>query len=503
MATFRGFDDNGGMAQPAVVNEPVREARVTTPVKRRSARRIFLRVLVDGMAVSTALFLASIMRFEMGLFVLGERAPAESVDYTVLTLALVPVWLLLFWMYGLYEPRQVLSPVNEFKQVFHGVIAGATLIFLADSIFRLNVSRAWALLSLGLGLVVVGGERLLVRKVLHYMRRRGGDATRTIILGANHEALTVARTLEREAWLGYKIIGYVDDEVPVGEEQPDGRKVIGSTADLKDLIAKHRARMVLVASSAIDAARLNRLLWELQTVEVDLQITSGTLDLMASRMTVQSVAGVPLLFVRRTGMNRAQQVLKRTIDIVGSALGLLLLSPFLAGIALWIKRDSEGSPFFGQIRSGQEGEQFCCWKFRTMVKDAEEQRLELEHLSEGPGLLFKLKDDPRITKAGKVLRRYSLDELPQLWNVLRGEMSLVGPRPALPSEVEQYDDWVANRLQVKPGMTGLWQVSGRTDTSFADYVRYDLFYIQNWSLSLDLWILWRTLRAVTTAEGAH
>jgi lipopolysaccharide/colanic/teichoic acid biosynthesis glycosyltransferase len=144
-----------------------------------------------------------------------------------------------------------------------------------------------------------------------------------------------------------------------------------------------------------------------------------------------------------------------------------------------------------------------CWKFRTMVMDAESKLGELEHLSEGPGLLFKLREDPRVTTAGRWLRRYSLDELAQLMNVLRGEMSLVGPRPALPSEVEQYDDWVRNRLRVKPGMTGLWQVSGRAETSFADYVRYDLFYIQNWSLSLDLWILWRTFRAVLSAEGAH
>jgi exopolysaccharide biosynthesis polyprenyl glycosylphosphotransferase len=359
------------------------------------------------------------------------------------------------------------------------------------------------LLSLALGFIVVGGERLFVRKVLHFLRRRGGDATRTIILGANHEARTVAQTLEREAWLGYRIVGYVDDDLPVGEETPDGRTVIGRTDDLKDLIAKYKVRMVLVASSAVDATRLNRLLWELQQVDVDLQITSGTLDLMASRMTVQSVAGVPLLFVRRTGINRAQRTLKRTIDVVGSVFGLVVLAPFFAGFALWIKRDSPGPVFFGQIRSGQDGDPFTVWKFRTMVADAEARRVELEHLSEGPGLLFKLKDDPRVTKAGKFLRRYSFDELPQLWNVLRGEMSLVGPRPALPSEVEQYDDWVRNRLQVKPGMTGLWQVSGRTETSFADYVRYDLFYIQNWSLSLDLWILWRTLRAVTTAEGAH
>jgi exopolysaccharide biosynthesis polyprenyl glycosylphosphotransferase len=353
------------------------------------------------------------------------------------------------------------------------------------------------------GFIIVGGERLLVRKLLHFMRRRGGDETRTIIVGANHEATTVAKTLEREAWLGYRIVGYVDDDLPTGEKLEDGGTVIGRTDDLKDLIATHKARMLLVASSAVDATRLNRLLWELQTTDVDLQITSGTLDLMASRMTVQSVAGVPLLFVRRTGMNRAQRALKRTIDVAGSLFGLIALAPVGAVFALWIKRGSEGPVFFGQVRSGQDAEPITVWKFRTMVRDAEEKLVEVEHLSEGPGLLFKLKDDPRVTTAGRFLRRYSLDELPQLWNVLRGEMSLVGPRPALPSEVEQYDDWVRNRLQVKPGMTGLWQVSGRTDTSFADYVRYDLFYIQNWSLSLDLWILWRTLRAVTTAEGAH
>ncbi len=188
---------------------------------------------------------------------------------------------------------------------------------------------------------------------------------------------------------------------------------------------------------------------------------------------------------------------------MGAALGLLLLSPLLAAAALWVRRDSEGPAIFRQVRVGRDGKRFDCLKFRTMNQDAERKRAELEHLSEGPGLLFKLKEDPRITRVGKKLRRYSLDELPQLLNVLRGDMSLVGPRPALPSEVEQYDDWISNRLSVKPGITGLWQVSGRTETSFADYVRYDLFYIQNWSLSLDLWILWRTLRAVLSTEGAH
>ncbi|MEA2434601.1 MAG: hypothetical protein QOG54_2058 [Actinomycetota bacterium] len=484
------------MAQPAQAVEP-EGAVVRQPLQKRSAKRIALRVVADAMAISAAFFLASTIRFEI-----MSGAPAAKYDYTMITLAAVPVWLLLFYVYGLYEPRQVLGPVNEFKQVFHGVVAGTVVVFIVDSALNLNLARGWALLAMGSGFVMVGGERLVIRKVLHFMRRRGGDTTRTIVLGSNHEARTVARTLEREGWLGYKILGFVDDELPVGQEV-DGHSVIGSTSDLRDLIYSNRATLVLVAASAFETPRLNRLFWELQDMDVDLQVTSGTIDLMASRMTVQSVAGVPLLYVRRTGMDRLQRTLKRGLDVLGAGLGLLFLSPLLAVIALRIRRDSPGPVFFRQVRVGRDGEHFEVWKFRSMYIDAEDRKAELEHMSEGPGLLFKLKDDPRVTKVGATLRRYSFDELPQLWNVLKGEMSLVGPRPALPSEVEQYDDWVRNRLKVRPGMSGLWQVSGRTETSFSDYVRYDLFYIQNWSLSLDLWILWRTFRAVFGAEGAH
>ena len=488
------------MAQPAPAAPVVdpQSASVRQPLQRRSAKRIALRVVADAVAVSSALFWASVVRFEI-----MDAAPAARWDYTVITIEAVPVWILLFYMYGLYEPRQVLGPVNEFKQVFHGVVAGTVVIFITDSITNMNLARGWALLAMASGFVFVGGERLLVRKALHFLRRRGGDTTRTIVLGFNHEATTVAKALEREGWLGYKIIGFVDDDVPPGTDTTGGGEVIGSTSQLRQLVEEKNAGLVLVAASAFDTGRLNRLFWELQDVDVDLQITSGTIDLMASRMIVQSVAGVPLLYVRRTGMDRAQKTMKRALDLFGSTLGLLLVAPLLALVAVWIARDSEGPVIFKQVRVGRDGELFECWKFRSMYVDAEERRAELEHLNEGPGLLFKLADDPRVTKAGKVLRRYSIDELPQLWNVLKGEMSLVGPRPALPSEVEQYDDWVRNRLKVKPGMSGLWQVSGRTETSFSDYIRYDLFYIQNWSLSLDLWILWRTLRAVFTAEGAH
>ena len=485
------------MAQVAAreVQEPGAVSR--QPLQRRSAKRIAARVVADGMAILTSMFLASTIRYEV-----MAGAPAHGVNYTSVTLLALPVWLLLFRFYGLYEPRQVLSPVNEFKQVFHGVVAGTVLIVLADSILEWNLARSWILLAMGCSFAIVGGERLVVRKVLHFLRRRGGDMTSVLMLGANHEARTVAKTLEREAWLGYRIIGFVDDKTPAGTEVVNGHQVIGRSADIQTLVEQRHATLVMVAASAFDTARLNRLFWELQDVDVDLQITSGTIDLMASRMIVQSVAGVPLFFIRRTGMDTSQATLKRSIDIIGSLLGLAVLSPLLLATAIWIRLDSQGPSFFRQVRIGRDGRPFRVWKFRTMVADAEEKLAELEHMSEGPGPLFKLKEDPRVTRSGRFLRRFSLDELPQLFNVVVGEMSLVGPRPALPIEVEQYDDWVRNRLKVKPGMTGLWQVSGRTETSFDDYVRYDLFYIQNWSLSLDVWILWRTFRAVLSGEGA-
>ncbi|MDQ4064728.1 MAG: sugar transferase [Actinomycetota bacterium] len=487
------------MAEPAVSLDE-RPVAARRPLQRRSARRIAARLVVDAMAVSSAMFISSILYFELELF--GERLPAAKADYAVLTFAMTPVWLVIFWLYDLYEPRQVLSPVSEFKQIVQAIVAGIVVIFLADSLFDQELARGWILLTIVTTFVVVGAERLAIRKMLHFLRRRGAESSPTIVVGTNHEARTVVKTLSREAWLGYDIIGFVDDDVTIGQEI-EGRPVLGHTTDLPKIVAEHGAALVLIAATALETARLNRLLWELQNQDVDLQITSGTIDLMASRMTVQSVAGVPLLFVRRTGINRAQLALKRSLDVLGSTIGLVLLSPAFLIFAVWIRKDSAGPVFFKQVRIGRDGHAFTCWKFRTMVADAEEKRRELEHLSEGPGLLFKLKDDPRVTRSGRFLRRYSLDELPQLYNVVKGEMSLVGPRPALPSEVEQYDDWVRNRLRVKPGMTGLWQVSGRTETSFADYVRYDLFYIQNWSLSLDLWILWRTFRAVFSAEGAH
>ncbi|MGH2819520.1 MAG: nucleoside-diphosphate sugar epimerase/dehydratase, partial [Actinomycetota bacterium] len=237
------------MAEPAGAVEEKRGV-LREPLPLRSAKRIALRLLADTIAVSTALFIASILRFEI-----LSATPAAKVDYTVVTIIATPLWLMLFWLYGLYEPRQVLSPINEFKQVFHGVIGGIVAIFLADSIFNLELARLWVVIAMIAGLLIVGGERLIIRKTLHFMRRRGADAARTIVVGANHEARTVARTLDRERWLGYHIIGFVDDSAPLGQDVVNGQEVLGRIADLKDLVHDHRATLVVVASTALDAQR--------------------------------------------------------------------------------------------------------------------------------------------------------------------------------------------------------------------------------------------------------
>jgi exopolysaccharide biosynthesis polyprenyl glycosylphosphotransferase len=485
------------LAGPPNASIPAGENTAQPYSNFKNRKRIFALLFADLVAASLAGILASAVRFE---FLRGS--PADGLNYQLLSVVLGVGWVAFFWIYGLYEPRRTMNVVAEIKQLFHGIAAGSVMLLAADSFVGLDMAAGWVLGATVFAFVIIGTYRLVVRKIIHYLHRRGRDITRVIIVGTNDEAQTIARTVKREAWLGYEIIGFVSEDLDPRREGVEGCEIIGGLSELDDLILQHQANLVLVASSDFEMTTLNRLFWDLRRLDVDLQITSGAIDFMASRVVVQSVGGMPLLYVRRNGMERLQRGLNRLLDICGALFGLLVFAPVFAAIALWIKRDSKGGVLFTQTRTGRDGKPFKLYKFRTMVQDAEALRAELEHLSEGPGFLFKLKEDPRITRPGHFLRKYSLDELPQLINVLRGEMSLVGPRPALPAEVEQYDEWIKNRLLVRPGMTGLWQVSGRTSTEFSDYVRFDLFYIQNWSLSLDLWILWRTIRAVVVAEGA-
>jgi exopolysaccharide biosynthesis polyprenyl glycosylphosphotransferase len=259
----------------------------------------------------------------------------------------------------------------------------------------------------------------------------------------------------------------------------------------------------VLACPEMDASALRRLSWTLERTGTDLMVATALLDVAGPRTTIRPVDGLPMLHVEHAELTGGRRVLKGVFDRVVSLTALILLSPVLLLLAAVVRLTSPGGALFKQIRVGKDGTEFELWKFRTMYADAEERLADLRELNEHDGVMFKIRNDPRVTHFGRWLRRFSLDELPQLINVLRGQMSLVGPRPPLPSEVAQYPEDVLRRLVVKPGLTGLWQVSGRSDLSWEDSVRLDLRYVENWSLAFDLVILLRTLTTVIRSSGAY
>jgi exopolysaccharide biosynthesis polyprenyl glycosylphosphotransferase len=280
--------------------------------------------------------------------------------------------------------------------------------------------------------------------------------------------------------------------------------VVGSFRSIIESATAARADTIAVTGSAeLTASRLRRLGWQLEGTGIDLVVAPALTDVAGPRIHTRPVAGLPLIHVEQPDFRGAGKIVKGVVERMMAAFALLMFLPMLALLALAIKIDSRGPVLFRQKRVGQHGQEFSVFKFRTMVVDADKMLSQLSMLNESDGLLFKMRSDPRVTRVGRFLRKYSLDELPQFVNVLRGDMSLVGPRPPLPSEVAQYDGDVARRLLVKPGITGLWQVSGRSDLSWEDGIRLDLFYVENWSLTSDMTILWKTLGAVIKSRGAY
>jgi exopolysaccharide biosynthesis polyprenyl glycosylphosphotransferase len=301
--------------------------------------------------------------------------------------------------------------------------------------------------------------------------------------------------------MGHRPVGYVDIE---GESRADTGDVpvVGSLADLADAVHTTNADIVILASTALAPGRLPELCASLHALGVEINISAGLPHIAASRVTVKPLDGLAMLSVRANQLSNQQKTLKRAIDIFGSVFGLIIGAPLLVFVGLCVRLTSAGPAIFRQVRVGEGGKEFVIFKFRTMVGDAEKRRIDLAHLNAADGPLFKMLHDPRVTRVGRVLRHLGLDELPQLYNVFKGEMSLVGPRPPLPTETERYDEWARGRLRVKPGITGLWQVNGRHELSFADYVRYDLFYVENWSVIMDIFTMVRTIPVVFTRRGA-
>lgn len=416
---------------------------------------------------------------------------------TVAPLVTVPIHL----GFGLYRTHQF-SSAEEFRRIILAVSTLITVIVMCSFWSNALTSRPWISFAWLLAVTFTGSSRRMWHRRIRHDWALGRLTFDTLIVGTNQEAQYLAERLSTSK-LGYEPLGFVStgpDETTV----LNGLPVLGSIGGLRPLIRQTGASCVFVAATAVQSEDVKHVLKARRLDGVEIRVTANfPAVLSATRFTPQSINGLIALSVNAVRLTRSQAIAKRTFDLVVSILALLALSPVLAAIALAIKLTTPGPALFRQRRVGLQRRPFMVLKFRTMVTGAELMLTDLASRNEADGPLFKVREDPRVTRIGRWLRRYSLDELPQLWNVLLGEMSLVGPRPPLPREVEVYEEWQLDRLEVRPGITGLWQVSGRSDLSFDEYVRLDLFYVENWSLAYDLFILVKTIPMLLSARGAY
>ncbi len=404
---------------------------------------------------------------------------------------------------GVYSTALLRTGVTELQRVTLASLLLAGIIAVICFLLDIHLSRGFFVAFFLTGIPVLILARLARRWVINRMCERGAIRLPVLLAGSPAHVDDVARVLRREKWLGYHIVGVLTPE-PL-RETPLGLPVVGVVDDVAELIgqAEHLHAVIFAEGSFTDSRHFKRTTWDMEEHRAHMIVAPALTDVSADRLAARPVAGLPLLHVGRTHAERAGRWNKRVFDIVGSGILLLFALPVMAVAALAIKLEDGGPVFFKQTRVGRRGKEFTCHKIRSMVIDAESRKAELQSQNEGAGVLFKMARDPRVTRAGQVIRRFSIDELPQLWNAFRGDMSLVGPRPALPSEVARYDPDDTRRLDVRPGLTGLWQVSGRSNLSWDESIRLDTYYVDNWSMMQDLTILFRTAKAVLSSRGAY
>ncbi len=390
---------------------------------------------------------------------------------------------------------------GELQSVMRAGGLAAAVVALVAVVFELDVPRALVFVQLPATVFAVAVGRYLLRRSLHRRRAAGRAMSRTIVVGDASSVERVVSDLRVAPHHGYEVVGICLPEF-AGAASPASSRILGALADVPQVAYDHAADVVIVAGGELSGEPLRRLSWALGRVNAQLVVAPGLVEVLGPRVSLRPTAGLSLLEVE-TSSPRRRMVAKSVLDRTLGSLLLLGALPVIGLAAVAVRATSPGRAFFAQRRIGIDGRPFTMWKVRSMYVDAEDRRADLLAQSDRDGLMFKMRDDPRVTRVGKVLRRLSIDELPQLLNVVLGDMSLVGPRPPLPEEVDGYRDRVLRRLHVRPGLTGLWQVSGRASLSWDESIQLDLRYVDNWSIAMDLLILWKTARAVFGASGAY
>ncbi|MEV4311905.1 sugar transferase [Actinocrispum sp. NPDC049592] len=439
----------------------------------------------------------------VGLLFGAKGAESWHQLWVVLGVTTVALVLCSLWMNRAWGQNALGQGADEFGRLGRGLFSAAVVLALGGLAVDSTNIRVWVFVAIPAIAVLAFPQRYLLRRLLHKSRREGKCLLPVLVAGSVETARDLIVRTKLAPHLGWKVEAVCTfDGRGDSDDELEGVPVVGRLRELAEHVRRGGYRVVAIASDPYwSPRRLQELAWNLEGSEAEMVVAPVLMEVAGPRLHVSGVLGMPLLRVSAPVFSGARRVVKEIVDRVGSGLLLTLFSPLILAISLLILLDSRGSVFYRQRRIGKDGRSFTMVKFRTMVKNAHAMKAGLAN--EGNGLLFKMRKDPRVTRVGAVLRRYSLDELPQLFNVLRGQMSLVGPRPPLPEETKKYAPDVRRRLLVKPGMTGLWQVSGRSDLPWEESVRLDLRYVEDWSLTLDAVILWKTVRAVVTGQGAY
>ena len=500
-------------------DEPESPAALIAKPARAQWRSVYAKKLVfgDTFFVVSAIAIAHWLRFSVlpasdgGLASTPMLAPTQGGLYYPLVSAVIAAgWLATLMVYRTRSPRVIGEGAEEYRRVVVATMGTFGAVAIASMLFKLDVARGYLAIALPLGIVgLVFGRMLARRVVVIARRRRGAFVTPVVAVGDVRAVRGMTQSMARNAASGYSVVGacitgsYGRDvlDVPTVGLIP----VYGNEKAVVHAVASTGADTVaLTATEHLGPSGIRDLSWDLEKLDVDLVISPGMADVAGPRLTMRPVAGLPLIHVEKPQYNGAQRFEKRAFDLMFSLFVVIVTLPLTVAVGVAIKLTSRGPMFYLSERIGMDGKPFQMIKFRTMVVDADRQLDSLIELNESVGgVLFKMRRDPRVTPLGQILRRYSIDELPQFINVLRRDMSVVGPRPPIGREVQSYDDDVKRRLLVRPGITGLWQVSGRSNLSWEESVRLDLFYVENWSMVSDFMICMKTVRAMVGHSGAY
>ena len=489
-------------AAPGVVDDPS-AAAATSGARWARSYRTQLRI-TDATIVAVVMALTYVLRF--GSETVASLSTQVGSVFAAMALVVALAWTGCLSAYRSRDLRIIGVGAGEYKRVAHASTTTFGLLAIFFLVFQADSARWFFIFAFPTGFVGILLSRWLWRKWLFTQQRAGHALNRVIVIGKSADVVSVVKQIRAGSGAAYAVVGAVLEE----GESPSATGVLEEVMVLTGLSRAAEFARTLGVDGVVVAGQPNGgseyihdLAWQLEGATADLILATSLANVAGPRIHFRPVEGLPLIHVEIPQFDGGKHVAKRAMDIVVAGCALLFLSPVFAVIALLIRLDSEGPAFFAQERVGRGGRLFRILKFRSMNASAPAQLEALMASNEGNGVLFKMKNDPRVTRLGRTLRKYSLDELPQLWNVLMGDMSLVGPRPPLASEVSTYEDHVHRRLYIKPGLTGMWQVNGRSNLSWEDSVRLDLYYVENWSLMGDLIILWRTVKVVAQPVGAY